>query len=278
MTRKLNVIPKIENYKWIKNQMNEDLKYRLEDRLKLTTFGRPLYERINVQIIITKECPYNCPFCLEKQYEITGKNDFNKQIESLIQILKEHPNARLTITGGEPSLYIDHIQNIINIFNENSNKTFITINTTGYNPKINDLPAKINLSVNKYIHPDLSLFPNSTYQTVFNNEEMNIQNIKDTINKVSKNSEIKDFSFRFLTDINTSDYPVNIWNDIQSDKEFNINTFRIGDFFVYTTFDYNNCHGRITLADMNHQQSNDYKNGYSNIIIHPDGKIGINWK
>lgn len=35
---------------------------------------------------------------------------------------------------------------------------------------------------------------------------------------------------------------------------------------------------RLTLGDMWQQRNNDYKDGYSNIIIHPDGTIGTNWR
>jgi hypothetical protein len=47
---------------------------------------------------------------------------------------------------------------------------------------------------------------------------------------------------------------------------------------VYATFNYNGKHARLTLGDMWQQRNNDYKDGYSNIIIHPDGTIGTNWR
>jgi hypothetical protein len=34
----------------------------------------------------------------------------------------------------------------------------------------------------------------------------------------------------------------------------------------------------LTLGDMWQQRNNDYKDGYLNIIIHPDGTIGTNWR
>ena len=42
MSRKLNFIPEIPDYDYIKNQMEEDLKYRLENRKRKTSLGRPL--------------------------------------------------------------------------------------------------------------------------------------------------------------------------------------------------------------------------------------------
>lgn len=52
----------------------------------------------------------------------------------------------------------------------------------------------------------------------------------------------------------------------------------IGDFFTYATFDYAGSHARVTLGDMWQQRHNDYQDGYSNIIIHPDGRVTTNWK
>lgn len=48
--------------------------------------------------------------------------------------------------------------------------------------------------------------------------------------------------------------------------------------FVYATFDYHGKHARVTLGDMYQQINNNYQDGYSNIIIHPDGKVKTNWK
>ena len=90
--------------------------------------------------------------------------------------------------------------------------------------------------------------------------------------------DAENFSFRFMSDIEKRDYPIDIWNELGKDPTIKIGTFRIGDFFVYATFNYNDKHARITLGDMWQQIHNDYKDGYSNIIIHPDGRIATNWK
>lgn len=55
MTRKFDFIPFIPNYEWIREQMKADLEYRLKNRLYKTSLGRPLYERINIQLITTQE-------------------------------------------------------------------------------------------------------------------------------------------------------------------------------------------------------------------------------
>ena len=274
MSRKLSFIPHISDYKYIREQMMNDLEYRLKSRNEKTSLGRPLYERINVQLIMTQECPYNCPFCMERKNPMTGVFEPEEQIYALKFVLNEHPNARLTITGGEPSLYPGHVRNLVSVFKNNSNDVFASINTAGYNPEINGI-AHINLSVNEYVKPDLKMFPKCTYQTVLSEKDMTIDNIKKIM---ADNPEAGSFSFRFLSSTENHEYDVSIWNLLQEDNEIKVSTFRIGDFFVYCTFDWNGKHARITLGDMYQQQHNDYQDGYSNIIIHPNGTINVNWK
>jgi hypothetical protein len=81
-----------------------------------------------------------------------------------------------------------------------------------------------------------------------------------------------------MTDTNKRVYPVDIWNKLEESKDVSNLTFRVGDFFAYAYFDYHGVSARVTLGDMWQQQHNDYGNGYSNIIIHPDGSIGTNWR
>lgn len=270
MSSKMNQIPFLSSYEDVRAEMNRDLQYRLNSRTAQTSLGRPLYYRINVQMITTQECPFHCPFCLERQNPMSGDNDFEAQIEALKRVLSEHPDARLSITGGEPGLYPEHIAHIVQTYKDNCNNVFCSINTTGFNTELNGL-AHINLSRNDYVGADPVDYPGCTVQTVIENPTLAF--IKEYM-KMEANS----FSFRFLSGLEKKDYPVGVWNDLQNDTEIDVHTFRIGDFFVYATFDYAGKRARVTLGDMWQQRHNDYGDGYSNIIIHPDGRITTNWK
>lgn len=270
MSSKMNRVPFLSSYEDMRAEMNRDLQYRLNSRTAKTSLGRPLYYRINVQMIITQECPFSCPFCLERQNPMSGDNDFDAQIESLKWVLAEHPNARLTITGGEPGLYPKHIERIAQTYKDNSSGVFCSINTTGFSKALNGI-AHINLSLNEYVSADPAGFPGCTVQTVV--EHPTLDFIKGYM-KMDADS----FSFQFLSSLEKKDYPVDIWNDLQSSPEIDIHTFRIGDFFAYVTFNYEGKHARVTLGDMWQQRNNDYEDGYSNIIIHPDGRVATNWK
>lgn len=274
MSSKLPFIPDIPDYGYIRQQMNGDLTYRLENRTHRTSYGRPLYQRINVQLIMTQECPYHCPFCLERQHPMTGNNDFESQQQALLYVLSEHPNARLTITGGEPGLYPEHVKALSGIYTEHSNNVFMSINTAGYDQSLQQY-GHINLSVNQYVKPDLSLFKGFTYQTVLQDDEMTVDNIKRIMDENKRYTT--QFSFRFLSSLEKHDYPVQIFHELKSDNDIKVHTFRIGDFFTYVTFDYKDCHARIALGDMYQQTHNDYQDGYSNLIIHPNGDIRPNW-
>lgn len=270
MSSKLNYIPPIGSYEDIRAEMADDLQYRLVSRRHTTSLGRPLYYRINVQLITTQECPFNCTFCLERQNPMTGDNNFTAQIEALKRVLSEHPSARLSITGGEPGLYPEHIANVVKVYRDHSEGVFCSINTAGYNTGLNGL-AHINLSRNEFVHVNPNQFPGCTVQTVMENPTLEF--IKDYMNM-----DATGFSFRFLSSLEKQDYPVGIWNDLQNDNDITVRTFRIGDFFTYATFDYAGKHARVTLGDMWQQRQNDYQDGYSNVIIHPDGRVATNWQ
>lgn len=273
MSSKLNFVPHIASYETIRKMMQDDLSYRLGSRFERTSLGRPLYLRINVQLIMTQECPYSCPFCIERKNPMAGSFNADKQIASLKEVLREHPNARLTVTGGEPGLYPDHVRRIAECYQNSGNNMFMSINTAGYCPELSKY-GHVNLSVNEYVHPDITLFPGCTIQTVVPDEKMEIALIKSFMDQ---HEDGYSFSFRFLSDMNDRMYNVNIFNEIQNDPDVRVKTFRVGDFFVYLTFDYNRKHARITLGDMYQQSHNEYLDGYSNIIIHPDGSVNVNW-
>lgn len=115
-------------------------------------------------------------------------------------------------------------------------------------------------------------------------ENMRLSHLRDWIKSAEEDNKCHPFSysFRFLSGLDRKDYPVEIWNELRYDPDIEISTFRIGDFFVYCNYwdkkMQREC--RITLGDMYQQRLNleKYGDGYSNIIIHPDGKIGVNWQ
>lgn len=202
-----------------------------------------------------------------------GGQDFPAQLASLVEVLSQHPGARLSVTGGEPGLYPEQVHRITRIYRTISDNTFLSVNTAGVDPTLTKF-AHVNLSWNEYVRPDASRFPGCTLQTVLDDEHMTLDHVRTFI---QGHPEVQGFSFRFLSGLERHDYPIDIWNELERDSDFTIGTFRVGDFFAYATFDYKGVHGRITLGDMYQQKHNDYQDGYSNVIIHPDGHVAVNW-
>ena len=62
MSSKLKHIPFLPSYESVRDEMADDLRYRLKNRTTKTSLGRPLYYRINVQLITTQECPFHSHF------------------------------------------------------------------------------------------------------------------------------------------------------------------------------------------------------------------------
>ena len=108
MSSKMNQIPFLSSYEDVRAEMNRDLQYRLNSRTAQTSLGRPLYYRINVQMITTQECPFYCPFCLERQNPMSGDNDFDAQIEALKRVLAEQPDCQSLAASRVCILSISH--------------------------------------------------------------------------------------------------------------------------------------------------------------------------
>ena len=144
----------------------------------------------------------------------------------------------------------------------------------------------MNVSLNDYVKPDKGAFDwnISTLQTVVKDEDMQLSHLRDWIKSTEEGSENHNFSysFRFLSALGRKDYPIEVWNELRCDPDIEISTFRVGDFFVYCNYwdkkMQREC--RVTLGDMYQQRLNleKYGDGYSNIIIHHDGEIGVNWQ
>lgn len=286
----MHFIPYISNYDFIRDEMQKDLKWRLKNKTAKTAYGRPLYNNINIQIITTHECPFECSFCMERKNPMCGKADFAAQAASLYNVLMQHPTARVSVTGGEPLLYPYHINKLYEIYLHNSKQNFFVVNTTGYDAvKAEKILSSIpfNVSVNDSTQYDERIFSyprRLTLQTIVKDKDMRLSYLRNWIRQKEAETQVDDceYSFRFLSWLDRKDYSVDIWNDLRRDPEIRIDSFRIGDFFVYCNyFDYElNRTCRVTLGDMYQQRLNleKYGDGYSNIIIHPDGKIGVNWQ
>ena len=88
-------------------------------------------DRVANEVIIhlTKECPNNCAFCIDKRnhYKWNKTPDFDN-IKNTFLTIKDEVQG-VTITGGEPLLYLKQVVDLVDFIRTNSSVT-ITIDTS----------------------------------------------------------------------------------------------------------------------------------------------------
>ena len=98
--------------------------------MKFLKYNSNVCDHINDEIIvmITKACPNHCEFCIDQFNKgINTPPDF-KAIKSCIMNY-HHKISGITISGGEPLLYLNEVYELVKYLKENT-KCIITINTS----------------------------------------------------------------------------------------------------------------------------------------------------
>ncbi len=94
--------------------------------------------RLNLYIKITDMCNANCDACSNRGNEKKSDIDLNK-LKMVVKYLNERELInRISITGGEPMLNINKLNNLLNSIYEVKPDALVTINTNGFN--ITNLP------------------------------------------------------------------------------------------------------------------------------------------
>lgn len=91
----------------------------------------------SIILMVTKDCPNKCEFCID-QYNIgvKGKPDFEAITNTLLKYYDKIDN--LTISGGEPLLYLHETYNLVKFLKEYNPKVEIVINSSiPYNCYVN---------------------------------------------------------------------------------------------------------------------------------------------
>ena len=99
--------------------------------MKFLRYNSNLCDRTlnELMIMITKACPNSCMFCIDKlNVGVKGRPDF----ESIKARVAKHANevSHITISGGEPLLYINEILDLIKFIKKFWPDKFITLNTS----------------------------------------------------------------------------------------------------------------------------------------------------
>ena len=106
--------------------------YKCTNDKNITIKSKPFFK---LTIKLTDECNCSCSFCSNKNIRDFGKLDFNKVEEVLRELNKTGYLARVGITGGEPMMYPDQVNRLVNLILSINNKINIGITTNGLNLK-----------------------------------------------------------------------------------------------------------------------------------------------
>ena len=283
---------------------NEYAYYKNNNVRQFELYGKKinaLYKNINVQVVMTKACPFDCPFCVEKVNPIspaagTAPVDGKKGlILRLCQSLyKSGCNPTFSITGGEPMLYPQDSIEIQKFICDLGYK--VNINTCGIvtDKNIMDNFERINLSVHDSNPLKNSKIFGGMREKYWEEFDPNTTTIQKVLNLPCTGMDLgtfilhlpkfKRFSFRLPTqslDEKNWDwtkfmetipkyYYSSSWKFLQQ---------KIGDYYFYEDWMWANKHIHISYSSI--QQLREYKirgdNFVRAIIICPDNTIQYDW-
>lgn len=93
-----------------------------------------VHPNVNFYVDMTKKCSCNCKFCIAKvgfKRELNFENGLPEYFDKGLRLLK-NANPSIQITGGEPTVYPEQLQKLINVAELNNCRNPV-LNTNGYN-------------------------------------------------------------------------------------------------------------------------------------------------
>ena len=251
-----------------------------------------LYRRLNVQLVTTNKCPFNCPFCIEKVNPSAAENrDEKAQLVSLIRIIdvlqKNGMEPTVSITGGEPTLFPVFLGEVKTLLTEA--KIAHNLNTALGDPVGFE---RVNLSVHSqnYVR-NARIFgmprtrywdslPQATIQSVIGPE----MDSSDKIRSFLYNFPNKRFSMRFPTRTEQCE-PFDwkpLFDSLSQDSKFSFVQQKIGDYYFYEEWKFGDKLIHLSYSDL--VQLSKYKekeelekNFVRAIVILPDGTVKFDW-
>ena len=208
--------------------------------------------KLNLYIKITDSCNANCKFCSNSNTKDSGNINLDKLKDVLIYLNSKDILNRISITGGEPLLKMDLLNDVLNLVFEIIPNSKVTINTNGYNiKKVLDLD-----SINKLygIHISRHHYSDEVNNKIFGIEVASTDDIKYVMDKVN-NKQLLRLNCLFIKDY------IDDMNSIYEYLEFasKLNIFRVGFVSLMKINDYS----KENFIDFNNiilKESNKNKN------------------
>lgn len=301
-----------ENELWM---FGDELEYyRKHNRYPVKLFGKDIvniYKNINIQIVITRACPYRCGFCIENDNADFNRreHDFYQTVDNTFEQYKSQGiTPHVSITGGEPTLHLDRIQAVLELCKKHG-ITRININTNGMFPDLlKQLDCSINLSRHHYIdYINNHIFERECLDVIVP-DRTNMQCVMmdgyiDDIDSMKRYMEhygamgAVGFSFRGLSELDagkqyqkeiafSKEHSIDIFdvaNSLADDPEFEFIQQKIGDHYLFEIWKWRGLPVRITYSNfkwLREVEKAERERGDWNsraTIIHANGHVYSGW-
>lgn len=263
-----------------------------------------LYRRLNIQVLVTKRCPFSCPFCVERMNPVGGiaKENCMRQVEVLKDVIsavgKAGLNPTVSFTGGEPMLNPAHVNEMMHLLEENH--VMYNVNTSGCLMNASCYPtlmaaSRINLSVHESDPIKNGAIFGRAAEEYWNNpifaaNKTTIQKVITTKPDLSSICQFiqafpqKRFSLRFPTeDENVSSIEWReLFLELQKECHGDIKFIqqKIGDYYWYEEWMIGDklVHFSFSsLKQLHRNKLNERETIIRALIIEPDGTIKYDW-
>ena len=137
---------------------------------------------LDLYIKINDMCNAKCSVCSNHGNEKKSEIDYAKLKYVIEYLEREHRVNRIAITGGEPFLDMERLNNVLNIVFEAKPNAFVTINTNGF--RIKDCLDLDSISKVGGIHISRHHFDDSINNKFFGIKTASISDIDEVVSKI----------------------------------------------------------------------------------------------
>lgn len=190
---------------------------------------------INLYVKINDACNGQCQFCSNCDLKDNGKLDLEKLRSTLIYLCDQEILNRISITGGEPLLNPELLNDTLNVIFSVNDQAHVTFNTNGYN-----LSAVLEFdAIDKVegIHISRHHYDDSKNASIFGCDVATIDDISHVMDK-AQNSKLLRLNCLLMKDY--IDNPREVRNYLEHASDLGI--FRVGFVSLMKVNDYCRSH------------------------------------
>ncbi len=177
--------------------------------------------KLNLYIKINDACNGLCAFCSNRGHEDGGKLDLAKLKEVLLYLKERNLLNRVSVTGGEPLLNMELLNDVLNLIFEVGKDLKVTFNTNGF--RIKEIIGLDSIHQIEGIHISRHHYLDDVNNCIFGTEAASSSDILDTMNSLD-NKHLLRLNCLLMKDY--IDSPLEVQKYLESAARLNI--FRVG--------------------------------------------------